>query len=262
MNIQKPPHGIEWTRVHRKINGQVITLPGATWNPSAGCFHNCMWEMPDGTVADCYAKTMAEGRAAGVYPHGFAHHYWHPHRLDEPLKKRDPYGIFVGSMADLFGHWVPKEQILEVLDIMRRAHWHTFLILTKNPRRLMEFNPFPDNVWVGASITGGPLTRVDNAKQALMVYLRYLSAVQALVRFMSFEPLWFDAASVLRRWRESLLLPLDWAIIGAASNGPKTYQPEPQWVEALIRSLRHSNLPIFMKGNLQWHPFLTEFPGD
>lgn len=262
MNIQKPPNGIEWTRIRRQESGTTTTLIGATWNPTAGCFHNCMWAMPDGTVAECYAKTVAENLAAKSYPYGFAFHYWHPERLHEPLKARTPMGIFVGSMADLFGHWVHKNQIRKVINVMRRAHWHTFLILTKNPRRLMEFSPFPPNVWVGASITGGPLTRSENAAQGLSVYLRYLDSVKATVRFISFEPLWFDAASTLWNWRTAKPLPIEWAIIGAASNGAKTYQPESEWVSGLVSMLRTDNLPIFMKGNLNWSPHIEEFPDE
>jgi hypothetical protein len=45
-----------------------------------------------------------------LYPFGFAptfHHY----RLDEPSKLKKPSTIFVGSMADMFGEWVPDSWI-------------------------------------------------------------------------------------------------------------------------------------------------------
>ena len=154
MNIQGE-NGIGWTKVPRwnKQTGKFYRLPGATLNPMAGCFHGCQWESIDGgVIAECYAKGVAEGLATKAYPHGFKHHYWYPERLIEPLKKQKPHGIFVGSMGDMFGAWVPSEQITQVLDMMRLAHWHTFLVLTKNPKRLAEFNPFPPNVWVGMSL--------------------------------------------------------------------------------------------------------------
>ena len=61
---------------------------------------------------ECYAKGIAERFTTG-YPNGFEHHYWRPHSLDAPRKLKTPAGIFVGSMADLFGHWVPEEQICQ-----------------------------------------------------------------------------------------------------------------------------------------------------
>ena len=57
MNRQKAPKGIEWTRI-RRADGSV--LPGYTWNPTGGCLHGCTWQMPDGSVTECYAKTVAE----------------------------------------------------------------------------------------------------------------------------------------------------------------------------------------------------------
>ena len=94
--------------------------------------------MPDGSITECYAKTIAE-RFTRAYNHGFEHHYWRPHNLDAPLKVKESSGIFVGSMADLFGHWVPKEQIRSSAGTMRQArHWHTFQTLSKFPIRLPE----------------------------------------------------------------------------------------------------------------------------
>ena len=113
--------------------------PGYTWNPTGGCFHGCTWQMPDGSTTECYAKTIAERFTSG-YPNGFEHHYWRPHSLKAPLKVKEKAGIFVGSMADLFGHWVPEEQIRQVLNVMEEANWHTFQTLSKFPIRL-------PNVW-------------------------------------------------------------------------------------------------------------------
>lgn len=137
MNKQGP-NGIEWTQF--------------SWNPVSGCHHACTWTMPDGRVAECYAKTVAERVAMTAYPEGFAHHYWHPERLEEPLKVKKPARIFLDSMSDLMGAWVPDEQIEDVLDICRRASWHQFQLLTKNAPRLLKFNGrIPSNVWVGVS---------------------------------------------------------------------------------------------------------------
>ena len=234
MNRQNPPKGIEWTRI-RDADGE--ELPGYTWNPTGGCFHGCTWQMPDGSITECYAKTIAE-RFTRAYNHGFEHHYWRPHNLDAPLKVKDPAGIFVGSMADLFGHWVPGEQIDLVIHTMRQARQHTFQTLSKFPIRLPDFNPFPDNVWVGVSLPAGHLMSETGGARALGAYMRHMRRIEARVRFMSIEPLWFDVTPVFEEWLETGEdLPFEWVIIGAATNGRSIFQPDVEWTGRLIELL-------------------------
>jgi protein gp37 len=253
MNKQKAPNGIEWTRIRRTIaDGTEETLTGWTWNPTGGCLHGCTWQMPDGSITECYAKTIAE-RFTTAYEQGFESHYWRPHTLQEPLRLKTPSGIFVGSMADLFGHWVAKEQIRQVLDVMTQAHWHTFQTLSKYPIRLPEFNPFPENVWVGVSIPAGRLMNPKGAANALFSYLKHMEKVEANIRFMSVEPLWFDVTPVFEKWLQANdRLPFEWIIIGAASNGRKLYQPKPEWTQSLLDLLDAQNIPVFFKGNMDW----------
>ncbi len=259
MNRQKPPKGIEWTRI-RRADG--VELPGYTWNPTGGCFHGCTWKMPDGSITECYAKTIAERFTSG-YPHGFEHHYWRPHSLDAPRKLKTPAGIFVGSMADLFGHWVPEEQIVQVLNAMEDAHWHTFQTLSKFPIRLPEFT-FPENVWVGVSLPAGHLMSETGGARALGAYLKHMQKIEASVRFMSIEPLWFDVTPVFKAWLETEeKLPFEWTIIGAASNGSRVFQPETKWTGGLIALLDERDVPIFFKGNLDrdyWKRWREAFP--
>jgi protein gp37 len=179
--------GIEWTDF--------------TWNPIGGCLHGCAWTMPDGTIANCYAEDVANRLAQQAYPHGFEHHYYKPGLLDEPLKLKTPAKIFCGSMADVFGHWVPMEQIQAVLDVCRQAHWHTFQFLTKNPRRLIKFD-FPPNCWVGISsppdqMWGKPLS-AHQRTQWLWSSLNALNLCNARVQWMSIEPLSRDIYYDLR----------------------------------------------------------------
>ena len=101
----------------------------------------------------------------------------------------------------------------------------------------------------------------SGAARALTAYLRKMQPVQSSVRFMSIEPLWFDVGGVLEEWldREGQL-PFEWAIIGAASNGPKTYQPKRWWTQRLLDVLDDQGIPVFFKGNLQWHEHRENFP--
>src|SRR5215212_3652904 len=146
MNEQKPPMGIEWTRV-RHADG--TSRRGFTWNPIAGCLHDCEWNIA-GQRAECYAKTIAE-KFTAAYPDGFAAYYWHPKRLPEPLKETEPAGIFPDSMSDLFGNWVQEEHLAQVLDVMRKASWHVFQTLTKNTIGYRRVNNLPPNLWPGIS---------------------------------------------------------------------------------------------------------------
>ena len=112
----------------------------------------------------CYAETTAEGVAQGAYPEGFEHHYWRPDSLEDPVKRQQPARIFLDSMSDIMGHWVPKEQIEAVLDVCRRTPQHTYLLLTKNAPRLRQFD-FPSNVHIGVST---PPDSMNGKEMALM----------------------------------------------------------------------------------------------
>ncbi len=243
-----------------KQGEQGIEYVDLTSNPTGGCEHECRWQMPDGSTAICYAESIAHGLARKAYPHGFKHHYWRPEELKAPLKLKEPSRIFLGSMADLFGHWVPEAQIHAVLDMCREADWHTFLVLTKNAPRLLKFH-FPANVHVGVSM---PPTfmhgkRLTGQQQRIMMG-RTLDVLAKLdlvsVRWISFEPLSFEVAPMLHKHGT----PLEWAVIGAASNGKTTYQPDPWHVHQLLNHLDEAGVPIFFKGNLKWSPWRAEYP--
>lgn len=248
--------GIEWTKL---VLPDGAERRGATHNPVAGCWHDCQWTMPDGTIAECYAKTVAEGLAQANYPHGFRHHYWRPELLEIPLRYKEPMRIFWDSMADLFGHWVPDEQIEAVLDMARRASWHTFQSLTKNAPRLLRFD-IPPNVWVGVSSPPDFMWHKAMTRQAqermLEKSLRILSQIKNRVTWMSFEPLSWDVSGIVARHPGALR----WAVIGAASNGPQLYQPDAAHVQALLDVLNRQDVRVFFKGNLIWKPWREEFP--
>ena len=97
MNKQKPPKGIEWTRIRARRYG-TARLHLESYG---GCFHGCTWRSLLGNRV--LPKTIAERFTSG-YPHGFEHHYWRPHALDAPKKvKQSAVGTHGGSV----GHWVP-----------------------------------------------------------------------------------------------------------------------------------------------------------
>ncbi|MGF1504420.1 MAG: DUF5131 family protein [Anaerolineae bacterium] len=147
--------------------------------------------LPDGSDAVCYAETIAQRLAQNAYPHGFEHHYWRPDLLEQPLKVKTPSRIFLDSMSDLMGHWVPDEQIEQVLDSCRRAHWHSFQLLTKNAPRLLDFD-FPPNVWVGGSVPPsqmfGRALSPHQQSRLLARMLDVLEQIEVPVCWMSLMP--------------------------------------------------------------------------
>src|SRR5258708_2638063 len=109
-----------------------IEWTGATWNPVTGCS-----KISPG-CKHCYAEKMAsrlEAMGQANYRNGFDLTL-QPHMLELPLKWKTPKRIFVNSMSDLFHADVPLSYIKEVFELMRRAHWRQFQVLTKRAERI------------------------------------------------------------------------------------------------------------------------------
>src|SRR2546429_7174805 len=110
----------------------LIEWTDATWNPVTGCT-----QVSPG-CDHCYALTFAErfrGVSGHPYEQGFDLKLW-PERLELPLRWRKPRRIFVNSMSDLFHKDVRDDYIRRVFDVMVRADWHIFQVLTKRSARL------------------------------------------------------------------------------------------------------------------------------
>lgn len=261
MNEQKPPNAIGWTRVK---NADGTVRRGFTWNPVAGCLHDCEW-IVDGKRAECYAKTVAE-KFTAAYPDGFASYYWHPKRLSEPISVKEGAGIFCDSMSDLFGNWVQEEHVRAILDVMVKTPQHIYQSLTKNAPRYDKFYfDLPQNLWAGVSSPPDHMLGVDlnlmQKQRYLHKALTVLGGLPLNVTWMSFEPLSQDWAYIVAQYPKAL----KWAVIGAASNGRTYYPPEEKHVRSLIEVLDDQGCKVFFKGNLRSLPWAAanwreEFP--
>lgn len=268
MNRQDPPNAIEWTRI-KNADGSVRI--GYTWNVIAGCLHDCTWTMPDSTVAQCYAKTVAE-RFQTAYPDGFAHYYFHPKRLNEPKSVKEGAGIFPDSMSDLMGHWVKPEHLDQVLQVMKDTPQHIYQCLTKHSpgyTKADERFGLPKNMWCGVSsppdaMWGRAMTEKQKVRymHVAMNRLYYTSVNNQSVTWMSFEPLTYDWSHLIG----NMGFALDWAVIGAASDDKGRYHaPDEKITRKLIEVLSDAGTKIFFKGNmrsLEWakNNWFEEFP--
>lgn len=209
---------IEWTRGE---DGS----PGYTWNPirfhaeqdadRAG--HFCL-KISEG-CANCYASrmqgrfgnppfaalgpaTVAEARRAVEEGRIFLDHG----SAGELQARKVPTRVFVCSMTDLFGEWVPYAWQEEVLDQCALLTRHTFQLLTKRPA-VMErairhwtvagVRPLPPNIWLGTSI------ELPSLAHRMSPLLALKADERARTIFLSVEPLLGDVAPAL----EELLGP-------------------------------------------------------
>lgn len=195
-----------------------INWTGFTWNPASGCRRvspGCRY---------CYAETLAERRrGTRAFPVGFDP-MMRPHKLGEPERIAEPSLVFVNSMSDLYIDDFPDSFIDQVLEVVRRCHWHRFQILTKRPERMRDYfktRTVPSNAWLGTTIEG-PLY-VERAD--------VLREIDAPVRFLSIEPF-------LRPFDGALSSDgIAWGITGGES-GSHLSDPKVCEQRALVRSGR------------------------
>jgi protein gp37 len=202
----------------------------STWNPLTGCT-----KISPG-CKNCYAERMAKRlHAMGQpnYANGF-NLTLQAHVLGLPLMWKKPQMIFVNSMSDLFHEDVPLEFIIKVFDVMHKASWHTFQVLTKRSERLLELSAsinWPRNVWMGVS--------VENRRYTYRI--EHLLFTQASIKFLSLEPLLGPIPNLI-------LSGINWVIVGGES-GPGARPIEENWVLNIRDQCLNSKVPFFFK---QW----------
>lgn len=202
----------------------------ATWNPLTGCS-----KVSPG-CKNCYAERLAvrlQAMGQPNYVNGFEL-TMHERALELPLRWKRPQTIFVNSMSDLFQEDVPIEFIQKVFDVMKRASWHRFQILTKRSKRLLELSSqlaWAPNIWMGVSVENEDyIFRID-----------HLRKTEAKIKFLSIEPL-------LGALHKLDLKKIDWVIVGGES-GPRARPMLESWVHDIHKQCQNTGVPFFFK---QW----------
>jgi len=259
------------------MNKTDIEWADMTWNPVVGCKHGCEYcyarriakrfggyDKSDGTITTHCPLPRAElhqpltitqrnGKTVNSpFPFGFEPTLLR-YRLEEPQHIKEPQTIFVGSMADLFGRWVPTRWIVEVLDACAAAPQHRYMFLTKNPERYAQLDelallPHKDNFWYGSTVTGKGSKRFGGSI--------------TLNTFLSIEPLHEYLDAGIGSFGGDRLI-----IIGAETgNRAGKITPEKAWVDNIVEAADLTHTAVFMKDSLKpivgWMNMRRELPWD
>ena len=237
------------------MNKTKIDWADMTWNPVTGCNKGCPYcyarkianrfglniimggithELKEPYKYGLNENTVESELITNTYPFGFEPTF-HRYRLNEPAEIKKPQTIFVCSMADLFGDWVPDVWIQSVFKACEATPQHRYLFLTKNPKRYEQVldRYFPPNMWFGWS-QDGPAGKTLNH-----------STHNSIQSFVSLEPLhrpfeYFDIRGI------------DWVIIGAETGNRKgKVLPEKKWIDDIVAECKRHGIPIFMKESLR-----------
>ena len=265
----------------------------STWNPVTGCLHGCEYcyarriaerfepyEIYDPEMA-LQRHAIANKQLIGLgapyvldfpweqrnkngtiqnapYPFGFVPTF-HRYKLDEPQKWKKPRNIFVCSMADLFGDWVPDEWITDVFRSCDAAPQHRYMFLTKNPKRYAELRAKgiqpPANSWIGTSVTTDAEAKEQTfaLSECWNVNANWFVSVEPLLEPMSSEAL-------------EDLGAMQWVIIGAETGNSKNKViPERKWVDEIVDACAKVGTPLFMKDSLRelmGDDFKQKFPWE
>jgi len=272
---------IEWTDV--------------TWNPISGC------DRVSPGCDNCYALAMAKRlKAMGQAKYqldgdprtsgpGFAV-TTHPDALDVPLRLRKPRRIFAVSMGDLFHPQVTDDFIAQVFAVMSMCPQHTFQVLTKRARRMVNLLS-SSNFWLAVNAArlqrgvsclpgGGPVllpnlwlgVSAEN-QEAAKARIPALLFTPAAVRWVSVEPMLGPVdllgvgvdraksgmvADVLAGEyvmpdgeRSRIGVSLDWVVCGGES-GISARPIHPDWARSLRDQCVSTDTPFLFKQWGEW----------
>lgn len=251
------------------MNKTKIEWCDSTWNPVTGCLHDCEY---------CYARKIAnrfkcstevfankvlhsemissgiyEGTYRCAFPFGFKPTFYNE-RLVIPNNWKKGRNIFVCSMADLFGDWVPDEWINEVMKACANAPQHNYLFLTKNPKRYLDYfetpgQKMPDEYDFTKTTLFLGTTATNQKDMNRLFNDRLLQELD----FLSIEPLQeeINFNQYLEYEKDNSDWMMKWIIVGAETgNRKEKVVPKKEWIELITSQCDEYQIPVFMKDSL------------
>ena len=228
-----------------------ISWTDHTWNPIVGCKYvslgclNCYAAFQMGTLMASMHKDLVDLKSVDERGRKVERYMFNgkvkllPDKLDEPLRNTTPSKYFVNSLSDLFHKDAPREFAIAVFEVMEKAHWHTFQVLTKRTKGMAEFTQKhyrdktpPPNIWLGTSAED---------QKTFDERLPYLQETKAAVRWLSMEPL-LGAVTI------KSLDNVDWIVVGGES-GSEARKMEADWVRSVRDACEEHDVTFFFK---QW----------
>ncbi len=225
--------------VFNKTN-QSVDWAAWTWNPVTGCNHGCTF---------CYAREIANSdRMKAYYPNKFEPTF-HEYRLAAPSNTTCPANgperskrVFVCSMADLFGKWVPIAWVRKVFDACLASPEWEYIFLTKWPKRYANL-PLIENAWYGASIVHQlDVARVERAMQQF-------AGASNIVRWISMEPMLEPITFNDLSWCDLVVIGAQTSTKQPEGSSP-AFSPQFDWVVDVVNQCREAGVPYFLKANL------------
>ena len=256
------------------MNKTTISYLTHTWNPLAMRCTKC-----SPARDNCWHLRWANRHAMRAAYAGDAPPLLVEHRLEEPLETRKPARIGVQFMGDLFHEDVPEWALFHIFETMTQSPRHTFFLLTKRPRRLLEFASrapaneplLPPNIHIGVT--------AENQKMA-DERIPVLLQIPAAFYYVSLEPLlssiyldmlpqekggcpgaynvltgeWWPAvgdADIEYENRITELPRLNLAIVGGET-GPGARPMHPDWARGIRDQCKATGVGFHFKSHGEW----------
>jgi len=230
---------------------------------------------------NCYAETMSK-RLAGIGHDAVTYEYKVSRNTPELELREDvmrgwaqrkhPKKLFVSSMTDVFGEFVPDIWVYKILDAMIAASLQTFQVLTKRATRMKELvnaycerkviTHLPDNIWLIVSVEDQ-----HYANERIPELLK----TNCSIRGLSIEPLLgpVDLTKISLdtpvptnincltgdefHFMEFRMRHIDWVITGGES-GHGARPMHPDWVREIRDNCREYGTAFFFKQWGEWVP--------
>lgn len=212
------------------MNETRIDWPGLnhTWNPITGCLNNCSY---------CYAARIQRRFKASFEPQ------FHEKRIKDAGMATEARSIFVGSMTDLFGDFIPKDWTRKVLEACSDSRKHTYWFLTKSPENYFHFLGklvMIPNIKLGATITGDPTMRGrEEQRMATMAELaQRFRGSKGVEIFLSLEPM----MGAIKEIPEGINM-----VIAGAMTGPGAIECKPEWIDAAKNATTAAGASFYLK---------------